>query len=70
MKCKPSNSRASPTTTWLISPPNLCDWNKRPVRVILLADEEGSRPAFSHAFKAISLKTRDFRFDRDDANAR
>lgn len=51
-------------------PPNLCDWNNRPVRVILLADEESSRPAFSHAFKAISLKTLDFRFDRDDANAR
>lgn len=51
-------------------PPNLRDWNNRPVRVILLADEEGSPPAISNAFKAISLKTRNFRFDRDDANAR
>jgi hypothetical protein len=51
-------------------PANLRDWNNRPVRVILLADEEGSRPAISSAFKAISLKTRGFRFDRDEANAR
>lgn len=51
-------------------PPNLRDWNNRSVRVILLADEEGACPAISSAFKAISLKTRDFRFDRDEANAR
>lgn len=51
-------------------PPNLHDWNNRPVRVILLADEESSRPAISHVFKAIALKTRNFRFDRDEANAR
>jgi len=51
-------------------PPNLSDWNNRPVRVILLADEEGSSPAISNAFKVISLKTRNYRFDRDDANAR
>jgi len=51
-------------------PPNLRDWNNRPVRVILLADEDGARPAISNTFKAISLKTRDFRFDRDEANAR
>jgi len=38
--------------------------------VILLADEESARPAISNDFKAISLKTRNFRFDRDDANAR
>jgi len=51
-------------------PPNLRDWNNRPVRVILLADEESSHAAISNVFKAISLKTRDFRFDRDEANAR
>lgn len=51
-------------------PPDLCDWNNRPVRVILLADEEDARPDISPAFTAISLKTRDFRFDRDEANAR
>ena len=51
-------------------PPNLRDWNNRPVRVILLADEEAAHPAASHTFQAISLKTRDFRFDRDEANAR
>jgi hypothetical protein len=51
-------------------PPNLRDWNNRPVRVILLADEEGALPAIGNAFKAISLKTHNFRFDRDEANAR
>lgn len=51
-------------------PLNLRDWNNRPVRVILLADEEGARPAIVNTFRAISLKTRDFRFDRDEANAR
>jgi hypothetical protein len=51
-------------------PANLRDWNNRPVRVILLADEDGERPATSNTFKAISLKTRDFQFDRNEANAR
>jgi hypothetical protein len=51
-------------------PANLREWNNRPVRVILLADEEGTHPAGNSAFHAISLKTRDFRFDRDEANAR
>ncbi len=51
-------------------PHNLRDWNNRPVRVILLADEEGARLAFSSAFKAIFLITRDFRFNRDDTNCR
>ena len=51
-------------------PANLRDWNDRPVRVILLADDESSCPAISGTFKAISLKTRDFQFDRDEANAR
>jgi hypothetical protein len=51
-------------------PPELRSWNGRQVRVILLADEEPTHPVISTAFKAISLKTRDFRFDREDANAR
>ena len=51
-------------------PPDLRDWNERQVRVILLTDEEVERPATRAVFKAIALKTSDFRFDRDDANAR
>jgi len=52
-------------------PPELRAWNGRQVRVILLADEGTARPGASgHSFTALSLKTRDFRFDRDEANAR
>ncbi|OGR02555.1 MAG: hypothetical protein A2520_11065 [Deltaproteobacteria bacterium RIFOXYD12_FULL_53_23] len=51
-------------------PANLREWNDRQVRVILLADEEPTHPASSSTFKAISLKTSNFRFDRDAANAR
>ncbi len=51
-------------------PPNLRDWNGRQVRVILLADEGAAHSAKAPAFEAISLKTREFRFDRDEANAR
>lgn len=50
-------------------PPDLRDWNGRQVRVILLSEEGGEQPA-EPRFKAISLKTSGFRFDRDDANAR
>lgn len=50
-------------------PPDLRDWNGRRVRVILLS-EESSELAAEPIFKAISLKTSGFRFDRDDANAR
>lgn len=50
-------------------PPDLHDWNGRQVRVILLT-EEGVEPAVEPTFRAISLKTRGFRFDRDEANAR
>lgn len=51
-------------------PPELHEWNDRPVRVILLADDDVAHPDTRHAFRAISLKTRDFQFDRDEANAR
>ena len=52
-------------------PPELRAWNGRQVRVILLAEEAAARPSDSRlAFTALSLKTRDFRFDRDEANAR
>ncbi|MDP2795080.1 MAG: hypothetical protein Q8O25_13565 [Sulfurisoma sp.] len=50
-------------------PPDLRDWNGRRVRVILLS-EEGSEQRAEPVFKAISLRTRGFKFDRDDANAR
>jgi hypothetical protein len=51
-------------------PPELRTWNGRQVRVILLADEESERPVTRPAFTAISLKTRNFKFDREEANAR
>jgi hypothetical protein len=50
-------------------PPGLREWNGRRVRVILLSDE-GSELHGEPVFNAISLKTRGFKFDRDDANAR
>ncbi|MDD5296618.1 MAG: hypothetical protein PHU46_06870 [Rhodocyclaceae bacterium] len=51
-------------------PPELRTWNGRQVRVILLSDEENERPVTHQTFTAISLKTLDFRFDREEANAR
>lgn len=50
-------------------PPGLSDWNGRQVRVILQAEEAG-KLAPAPSFQAVSLKTRGFRFDRDEANAR
>lgn len=51
-------------------PPSLQEWNGRPVRVILLADESAAHSAPASSFKAISLKTLGFRLDREEANAR
>ncbi len=51
-------------------PPNLHDLNGRPVRIILLAKEGAAKPAHAAGFKAVSLKTKGFRFDRDEANVR
>lgn len=51
-------------------PVDLKDWNGRPVRVILLADEERGTSVSPGSFTATSLKTRGYRFDRDEANAR
>lgn len=51
-------------------PADLRAWNGRPVRVILLTDEASAEPTASPAFKAVSLKTRGFKFDREAANAR
>lgn len=50
-------------------PAELHGWNGRWVRVIFL-DAENERAAAAPTFSAVSLKTRDFRFDRDEANAR
>lgn len=49
-------------------PPELCGWNDRPVRVILMAEEKHHDAEIN--FKAVSLSTRGYRFDREDANAR
>lgn len=50
-------------------PAGLRSWNGRRVRVILL-DAESEPSTIAPGFTALSLKTRDFRFDRDEANAR
>lgn len=50
-------------------PAELRDWNGRRVRVILL-DAENEPVMVTPGFTALTLKTRDFRFDRDEANTR
>ncbi|MEQ1593439.1 MAG: hypothetical protein ABL892_13760 [Thiobacillaceae bacterium] len=50
-------------------PTELRGWNGRRVRVILL-DEESAPTTATSSFTTFTLKTRDFRFDRDEANAR
>lgn len=50
-------------------PPDLREWNGRQVRVILLTEEDHKQVGET-GFKAISLKTKGFHFDRDEANAR
>ena len=50
-------------------PAELRAWNGRRVRVILL-DAENEPVTVTPGFTALTLKTRDFRFDRDEANAR
>lgn len=50
-------------------PAELRDWNGRRVRVILL-DAENEYVTVTPGFTSLTLKTRDFRFDRDEANAR
>jgi len=54
-------------------PPQFQDWNNRQVRVILLAEKivptawpEKDR----YTFDAVSLKTKGFRFNREEANER
>jgi hypothetical protein len=50
-------------------PTALRSWNGRRVRVILL-DAESDPVMTTSDFTALTLKTRGFRFDRDEANAR
>ena len=50
-------------------PTALRSWNGRRVSVILL-DAESEPATAVPTFSAVSLKTRNFRFDRDEANAR
>ena len=49
-------------------PAEFQEWNGRQVRIIML-DEEAPQRA-EKSFQAASLRTRGFRFDRDEANAR
>lgn len=50
-------------------PAALRSWNGRRVRVILL-DAESEPVAKAPSFTALALKTLNFRFDRNEANAR
>jgi hypothetical protein len=51
-------------------PAELHGWNGRRVRVILLDAKKNEPVTTVPAFSAVSLKTRDFRFNRDEANVR
>jgi hypothetical protein len=51
-------------------PPDLRAWNGRAVRVILLVNDPPKAPEKQTLFKAAALKTKGYRFDRDEANAR
>lgn len=50
-------------------PTGLRSWNGRRVRVIFL-DAESEPATATPDFTALALKTRNFRFDRNEANAR
>lgn len=51
-------------------PPEFRNWNGRQVRVTLVAEIESVPKAGASDFKAISISTRAFKFDREEANAR
>ncbi len=56
-------------------PSQFQDWNNRQVRVILLAEKiKQTLPKTiekdSYSFNAVSLKTKGFRFNREEANER
>jgi len=54
-------------------PPQFQQWENKPVRIILLIEEIDSTIQTQkdrYAFDAVSLKTKGFRFNREDANER
>ena len=51
-------------------PPEYQAWQNKTVRVILLESEEKQSLAKIPRFTAVTLKTQNFRFDREQANER
>jgi hypothetical protein len=51
-------------------PPEYQTWQNKTVRVILLESEEKQSLAKIPRFTAVTLKTQNFRFDREQANER
>ena len=51
-------------------PPQFQDWQNKTVHVILLEPEEKTVLARMPQFTAAALKTRSYRFDREQANER
>lgn len=51
-------------------PPEYQAWQNKTVRVILLEPEEKQSLAKTPRFNAVSLKTQNYRFDREQANER
>lgn len=51
-------------------PPQYQAWQNKTVHVILLEAEDKLKPAQTPQFTAAALKTRGYRFDREQANER
>lgn len=51
-------------------PPEYQAWQNKTVRVILLDPEENQSQAKTPRFSAATLKTQNYRFDREQANER
>ena len=51
-------------------PPEYQAWQNKTVRVILLESKEKYSPAKTPRFTAVTLKTQNYRFDREQANER
>jgi hypothetical protein len=45
-------------------------WNGAKVHVIMLEEKDATKCSLTPPFRAVSIKTRNFRLDRDRANAR
>jgi hypothetical protein len=58
----------------IIPPEYSAQWEGKPIRVIVLEDlgksTQSIEPLQKSPFKAISLQTQGFKFDREEANAR